>query len=179
LLAYSIVLVCWFTFIGASLMNQADPIAYFLTWTTYGTWLPGDARGWFAKPGQWHGADDNKKIWSQLRMTDDAVVLRQPERTTVEGTIQRHCQIRGWLLHAVNCRSNHVHVVMTAHEVEPSIVMKQFKAYCTRYLKPYRVGQLQWWSENGSKIKLYTEADLQSRIEYVLEQQDGDRFLHA
>ncbi len=23
-----------------------DPIGYFLTWVTYGTWLPGDARGW-------------------------------------------------------------------------------------------------------------------------------------
>jgi hypothetical protein len=22
------------------------PIAYHLTWTTYGTWLPGDSRGW-------------------------------------------------------------------------------------------------------------------------------------
>jgi hypothetical protein len=29
--------------------DQADPIAYFLTWTTYGTWLPGDERGWYAK----------------------------------------------------------------------------------------------------------------------------------
>jgi hypothetical protein len=25
---------------------MADPLAYFLTWTTYGTWLPGDDRGW-------------------------------------------------------------------------------------------------------------------------------------
>jgi hypothetical protein len=23
-----------------------DPIGYFLTWVTYGTWLPGDPRGW-------------------------------------------------------------------------------------------------------------------------------------
>ena len=25
---------------------QIPPIAFFLTWSTYGTWLPGDARGW-------------------------------------------------------------------------------------------------------------------------------------
>ena len=25
---------------------MSDVLAYFLTWTTYGTWLPGDARGW-------------------------------------------------------------------------------------------------------------------------------------
>jgi hypothetical protein len=25
--------------------NRDEPLAYFLTWTTYGTWLPGDERG--------------------------------------------------------------------------------------------------------------------------------------
>jgi hypothetical protein len=28
-----------------------DPIGYFLTWVTYGTWLPGDARGWVEYQG--------------------------------------------------------------------------------------------------------------------------------
>ena len=28
-----------------------EPLAYFLTWTTYGTWLPGDGRGWVEKNG--------------------------------------------------------------------------------------------------------------------------------
>src|SRR5262249_3307643 len=31
-------------------------LAYFLTWTTYGTWLPGDARGWVQVPGVGHPA---------------------------------------------------------------------------------------------------------------------------
>ena len=29
--------------------NADEPIAYFITWTTYGTWLPGDERGWSRK----------------------------------------------------------------------------------------------------------------------------------
>jgi hypothetical protein len=27
-------------------MNSDDPIAYFITWTVYGTHLQGDERGW-------------------------------------------------------------------------------------------------------------------------------------
>jgi hypothetical protein len=27
-------------------MANSAPIAFFLTWSTYGTWLPGDDRGW-------------------------------------------------------------------------------------------------------------------------------------
>ncbi|MDA1049536.1 MAG: hypothetical protein O3C40_03530 [Planctomycetota bacterium] len=29
-----------------------DSLALFLTWTTYGSWLPGDERGWVEKPGR-------------------------------------------------------------------------------------------------------------------------------
>ena len=29
--------------------NHNEPLAFFLTWTTYGTWLPGDERGWNRK----------------------------------------------------------------------------------------------------------------------------------
>ena len=29
--------------------NAGEPLAYFITWTTYGTWLPGDERGWNRK----------------------------------------------------------------------------------------------------------------------------------
>jgi len=27
-----------------------DPLAFFLTWTKYGSWLPGDERGWWKSP---------------------------------------------------------------------------------------------------------------------------------
>jgi hypothetical protein len=32
-----------------STFNTGSPLAYFLIWTTYGTWLPGDERGWNRK----------------------------------------------------------------------------------------------------------------------------------
>jgi hypothetical protein len=31
----------------------ADPLAYFLAWSTYGTWLPGDERGWVEYARGW------------------------------------------------------------------------------------------------------------------------------
>jgi hypothetical protein len=30
----------------AGLPYRSGPMAFFLTWTTYGSWLPGDDRGW-------------------------------------------------------------------------------------------------------------------------------------
>lgn len=159
--------------------DQADPIAYFITWTTYGTWLPGDERGWYAKPGIWSPGDAKLQRWSELLMTEDAFVMDRHQRAVVEGAIRQHCQYRGWLFHAVNARSNHVHAVVTPTEVDPDIVLKQFKTRCTRKLReayPELVQRKHHWTENGSKRRVYSEPALQDVMFYVVEQQDGQRF---
>jgi hypothetical protein len=33
------------------------PLAYFITWGTYGTWLPGDQRGWVEYRRGWRLPD--------------------------------------------------------------------------------------------------------------------------
>ncbi len=80
-----------------------DPLAYFLTWTTYGSWLPGDERGWvFRGKGLQVPSPIFQSAAAQL-MTENSCVLSIDERTIVENTIRDHCCIRGWELHAVNC----------------------------------------------------------------------------
>jgi REP element-mobilizing transposase RayT len=159
--------------------DQADPIAYFLTWTTYGTWLPGDERGWYAKPGIWSPGDARLQQWSELLMTEDAFRLNPHQRSIVEAAIEQHCQYRGWLFHAVHARSNHVHALVTATSVDPDIVLTQFKARCTRKLReayPELKDRQHHWTENGSKRKVFTEPALQDVLAYVVEQPDGQRF---
>src|SRR5216683_5146883 len=90
-------------------------LAYHITWTTYGTWLPGDARGW-VQWGEWgvKPPDPERERDSRERMVEPAVVLTTEQRSLVEQTIADHCRIRGWELHAVRARTNHIHVVVTA-----------------------------------------------------------------
>ena len=91
-----------------------DPIGYFLTWVTYGTWLPGDARGWVEYRHGWQFPDPPREIEAQARMTEDACRLSLEQRDAVERQIAETCRYRGWRLHAVHCRSNHVHLVVSA-----------------------------------------------------------------
>jgi len=155
-------------------------IAYHLTWTTYGTWLPGDARGWVkwgevgVKP-----ADPERERDARERMVESAVAFTEDQRTVVEQTIRDHCQIRGWLLHAVNVRSNHIHVVVTADR-DPADVMNQFKAWCSRKLSDAaglvgsvakKAGRRHWFTEGGNKELIDTEEYLANAITYVLERQ--------
>jgi REP element-mobilizing transposase RayT len=111
-----------------------EPLAYFLTWSTYGTWLPGDARGWIQYGHGWQLPDVVRKMEAEARMAGDACRLDAEQRVVVERQVVETCNLRGWELHAVNCRSNHLHVVVTADEA-PKIVRNQLKAWCTRRLK--------------------------------------------
>src|SRR5262245_31070838 len=108
------------------------PLAYLLTWTTYGSWLHGDERGWVqsGQPGI-QIPDPEKKAKSQARLAETTVLLDDSQRQVVAGTIHEHCRIRQWQLHAINVRSNHVHVVVTA-ELPPEQVLSQLKAWCAR-----------------------------------------------
>jgi hypothetical protein len=92
-----------------------DPLAFFLTWTTYGTWLPGDERGWVERGRGFRLPEPIRKREAEARMTEDACILDEEQRKVVEKTIRDHCRIRKWELHAVNCRTNHVHVVVSAN----------------------------------------------------------------
>src|SRR5262245_26201359 len=92
--------------------NTGEPLAFLVTWTTYGTWLPGDARGWNRK-GEAENQRPNPLFveMAQSRMKEAEFRLSVVDRRIAEQTIRDHCRIRGWHLHAVNARSNHVHLV--------------------------------------------------------------------
>src|SRR5262245_26539839 len=112
-------------------------IAFFSTWTTYGTWLPGDPRGWYQRGHGLREPDALRRFEAALLMTEDALILDAEQRRLVEKTIADHCVIRKWVLHSVNCRSNHVHVAVTAPGRTIEVPREQFKAWCTRRLKEF------------------------------------------
>lgn len=154
-----------------------DPIGYFLTWVTYGTWLPGDSRGWVEYHRGWQLPDPIRELEAKARMTEDACILTQPQRQAVERQIAETCSHRGWTLVAVNCRTNHVHVVVVADVRNPKKLRIDLKAWATRTLKKEFDGSRNnWWAERGSIRYLNDENDLEAATLYVRDGQDADRY---
>jgi len=147
-------------------------IAYFSTWTTYGTWLPGDPRGWYQRALGLQEPDALRRLEALLRMTDSVVTLGPDQRRVVEQTIVDHCAIRRWTLHAVNCRSNHVHVFVTAPDRRIELPREQFKAWCSRRLNDrVPAPRAHWWTERGWDEYIDDEEVLAIVVAYVLEGQ--------
>ncbi|MCE9531246.1 MAG: transposase [Planctomycetes bacterium] len=109
-------------------------------------------------------------------MTEDACILTPEQRLAVEAQIAETCEFRRWNLHAVNCRSNHAHAVVTADVANPKKIRIDLKAWATRVLKnKFDENRENWWAERGSIRFLNTVEELFRCITYVCDGQDGDR----
>ena len=115
-------------------MND-DPLAYFITWTVYGTFLQGDARWWRAKRRGAQPPQPKLEQWHRDRLKHDVVLLTKNHRDEVDAEIARLSDYRGWKLWIANARTNHVHVVATARDHSGKQVRDQMKANCTRVLR--------------------------------------------
>jgi len=150
-----------------------DPLGLFLTWNTYGTWLPGDARGWVEYQKGWQLPDPIRELEAFAKQTEDACRLNPEQRRAVEKQIGETCSLRKWILHAVNCRSNHTHAVITAPLITPKTVRSTLKAWATRCLKEqFDAARDNWWAERGSIRHLDDEDSPEPAILYVRDGQD-------
>jgi len=152
-------------------------LAYFITFTCYGTWLHGDQRGSVDRDHNIVGTpflspDQRREREQFARLKHKPINLNSAQRAVVERTISEVCEHRGWLLHALNVRTNHVHVVVSA-STTPERVMNDFKSYATRRMVEAGLfpAKTKAWTRHGSTRYLWDEAALERACTYVLEGQ--------
>ncbi|MFN3166716.1 MAG: transposase [Phycisphaeraceae bacterium] len=155
-----------------------DPLAYFLTFHTYGSWLHGRREGSVdyrhRSYGQAHlPPDDRQLARRQQQMKHPEIVLDAAKREAVFDSIQETCGYRDWNLWALHVRENHVHAVVTAINTKPEKVLSDLKAYATRKLRKSKLIGVDrpLWSEHGSTRYLWDEAEVYEKCDYTLNQQ--------
>lgn len=157
---------------------MAPCLAYFITWATYGTWLHGDERSSVDRRNNLRATprlkpNASRQLRSFQRLSQEPMLLSREFRDVVDVAVRAHAGFRGWHIHALNVRTNHVHVVVAAHPYSPELVMKQFKEWGTRYLTDaglIKRGRLVW-IDHGSTRWVDTPESLARAIHYVNEQQ--------
>ncbi len=152
----------------------ADPLAYFITFTTYGTWLHGRGQGSVDRdtniPGEpFLPADPHREAEQRATMKQPEYRLDAARRDVVLKTIREVSRHRKWRLWAVHVRSNHVHIIVTGPK-KPERIMGDFKAWCSRRLREAfgEPADRERWTEHGSTPYLWTEETLHAKIDYVV-----------
>ncbi len=150
------------------------PLAYLISFRTYGTWLHGDKRGSMDRKHNVYGT--SKILPNRALERSDARQRKRPcltldarQRPRVEKAVREVCDYRHYALHAINVRTNYVHTVVTAM-IEPEVVLDAFKSYATRALRRSKLlsTSVKPWVRHGSTIYLWKERDVAKAIEYVM-----------
>jgi REP element-mobilizing transposase RayT len=156
---------------------MSAPLAYFITFTTYGTWLhgrePGSVDRHHNTPGTPFLPPDGDVEAERRRSLRQAPYwLDEPRREVMLRTIREVARHRGWKVWAVHVRTNHVHIVVTA-PAKPEKVMADFKAWASRRLREVfgEDADRDRWTQHGSTRWLNSSAALEGAIAYVVEEQ--------
>jgi REP element-mobilizing transposase RayT len=161
------------------------PFAIHITWTCYGTWLPGDSRGHVSNtllpdggfepkmnvPGT-PCAEGNAFTHDRARAAQKypTVWLTPVEARCVAGTLVGACQKRGWRILQAAVMCNHVHVVITDCPDDGPAVRRILKGTTQAALSKLLGHARRWWTEDGSNRYKHDHAAIEAAIRYVAKQ---------
>ena len=160
---------------------------WFLTWTTYGSWLPGDSRGFVSPRFEFSPAQRRNNVVgipydvgrskliaiAKANMRGDVILLERAHAAQLEAQFAETASYRGWTVVVGAVMANHVHLVVgVAGDPEPWVLMRDFKGYASRALnrKFGRRPSDTWWTEQGSKRKVKSARHYRAVLNYVLRQ---------
>jgi REP element-mobilizing transposase RayT len=163
---------------------------WLLTWTTYGTWLPGEDRG-FVSPVRsssfdpWQrrnvrGTDDSRsmaglKRASQSRLKCPPILLSLLQAEALLDQFHETAKYRSWECLAVAIMRTHVHLLVeVVDDPDPEVILKDFKSYASRKLNTRwdRPVSDTWWTESGSKRKKWNCTAVVNAVRYVANQEN-------
>ena len=159
------------------------PLGYLLTFSTYGTHLPGSEKGWVDAQhsracSPLLGFNPERQTWWRAHLNETPWLLEREARQITLEAIRSVCQHRQWMAHAIHIRTTHVHAVIGG-ETAPERMLSDFKAYATRALRHAipEVQRRRYWAHHGSTRYLWNQVSFRAAIDYVLNSQ-GERMAY-
>jgi REP element-mobilizing transposase RayT len=167
-------------------VDRDEPFALHISWTCYGTWLPGDARGYVSDtlipgggfepkqnvPGTPCTADDpfTRSRAQQLQKSPAVRLTRAQARAVAEALVSAAAK-RGWFILRAAVMANHAHVVVTRCPDDGPAVRRILKGVSQAALSRVRGGPRRWWTAGGSDRYKHGTAAVDEAVRYVGDQE--------
>ena len=145
--------------------GMGKTVGYMLTWTTYGSWLQGDERG-YVKEGRVLSGDKGLVTLCEKLQKGPKVKLRSDEKDIARRAILDEAQRIGRTVEALAVCTNHVHLVLRYSPEPIGRTVSRFKNVASAALRRHgRVGRV--WTRGFDKRFCFDRDDLSRRIQYV------------
>jgi REP element-mobilizing transposase RayT len=144
---------------------MAKLLGYMITWTTYGSWLPGDKRG-YVKGAVILDGDENLFQICRKQQKGPSVKLQYKEKQIVQAAVLNEAERIGHTIKALAVCSNHVHLTATPCNRSIEQIVSMYKSAATRALRNVgRTGKL--WTKGFYKTFCYTAEEMSVKTAYV------------
>ena len=105
---------------------QKKLIGYMLTWTTYGTWLQGDKRG-YVKNGIILSANQKLQTANRNNQKHPPIKLNTNLMPIVKNALEEEAERIGQKIYAIAVCSNHVHLILQKTTEKPKMLWRDIK----------------------------------------------------
>ncbi len=140
-------------------------IGYMVTWTTYGSWLQGDRRG-YVKEGQVLGTNKQLEKTNIKSQRGKTVKLTKPQREIVSAAIYNEAGRMGQKIYAISVCPHHVHLVVDCIEETIESTAARYKRATSQALREKGFkGKV--WTRGYDKRFCFDEKSLRARVDYV------------
>jgi REP element-mobilizing transposase RayT len=140
-------------------------IGFMATWTTYGTWLQGDRKG-YVKNGTILEANAELEKFNRKLLKHDEIKIPRDLRIIVKNSILEEAELIGQKVYAIAVCSNHVHIVVENISKRCGYSVGRFKRAATKALRKCGCKE-KVWTKGFDKRYCYDKEELEKKIKYV------------
>jgi REP element-mobilizing transposase RayT len=163
-----------------------DAFALHITWTCYGTWLPGDERGHVSNllvpeggfepkqnvPGTPVAAGDAfTRARASALQKGDTVWLTPAQALCAAKALVAAARERGWRILRASLMANHIHVVVCDCPDDGPAVRRILKGVTQAALSAAQGRSQRWWTAGGSDRYKHGTRAIEAAVNYVANQE--------
>ena len=151
-------------------IDMARMIGFMATWTTYGSWLQGNKKG-YVKNGITLKANPELEKSNIALLKHDEINIPKSLRAIVKNAILKEAEEIGQKVYAIAVCSNHVHIVVESIGKKCSYSVGRFKKAVINELRKYGFHD-KVWTKGFDKRYCYNQQELEKKIKYVQRHKD-------
>jgi REP element-mobilizing transposase RayT len=148
-------------------------IAYMVTWTTYGTWLQGDERG-YVKEGETLEPNPALEKSNISSLKQQIITLNPLQKITAQNAIIEEAKKINHKIFAIAVCSNHIHLLVEKNQESIETATAIYKSAARKAL--YQTGiEGKVWTKGFDKRFCFNERELKNRIEYINRHNENEK----
>jgi len=153
---------------------------YFLTFSTYGTRLPGRKEGAYRWNSFYYEPNEALRCYMQNNLSQPAVTFDPSERALVHDAFVDVAREKGWEIDALNVRTEHVHIVIfTPTGDSTTEIVRKLKRSATSALQraSRRPIGLRVWTKRFVETTIWNVGFWRQKVRYTLDEQGDNSYL--